>query len=189
MLTSARSTEAIESCFSRPVRHCMTTWMRESCPVFLTKWRGKVRAGQESRGTKHGLYGRSVRRGCARLAPSETVAGPLRPPTSYGFHTHNFPVKKSMNQCQRHRQPFTAGLTTSAVSRKKGTHAEKGERSRLHKRGNFLYCVDTRAVSVAGVLPWEYNGGNSSRREEVYLVYARRFSRVSTRSPKGRQLL
>ena len=55
-----------------------------------------------------------------------------------------------------HRPPFSVGLTTSAVSgssrRPPGcfrcgqrhicTHAEKGERSRLHKQGNFLYCVD-----------------------------------------------
>ena len=69
-----------------------------------------------------------------------------------------FPGKKSYESVLAYRQPFTAGLTTSAVSRKKRTHAEKGGRSGLHKRGNFLSCVDTIAVSVAGVLPSEYNG-------------------------------
>ena len=37
-------------------------------PAFLTAWRGRAKQA------KHGLYARSVRRGCERVAPPETAA-------------------------------------------------------------------------------------------------------------------
>ena len=49
------------------------------------------------------------------------------------------------------RAPFAAAPVAlrapTAAAHAKGTHAEKGERSILHKQGNFLYCVDTPAGS------------------------------------------
>ena len=75
----------------------------------------------ESRNTKHGFYGRSVRRGCARDAQPETPARTAAPAAQSllacalwrGMERHIAPEPVSA-----HRQSFSGGLTTSAVSRK-----------------------------------------------------------------------
>ena len=72
------------------------------------------------------------------------------------------PRTVSRSRWASRRAPLAAAAVAlrapSAAADAKGTHAEKGERSTLHKQGNFLYCVDTKAASVAGLLPSEYNG-------------------------------
>ena len=50
---TAFGTEALQSCFSRPGLPSMMTGRRESRPAFLTKWRGEVLVGHESRITSH----------------------------------------------------------------------------------------------------------------------------------------
>ena len=47
--------------------------------AFLTTWGSEVRAGHETRNTNHGLYGRSLRRGCERVAQPETAARTAAP--------------------------------------------------------------------------------------------------------------
>ena len=59
------------------------------------------------------------------------------------------------------RAPFAAApvalQAASAAANAKGTHAEKGEPSILHKQGIFLYCVDSRTSRFDPSHPIRYS--------------------------------
>ena len=72
--------------YQTPLRGLCLDQRRESCLAFLTRWRDAVRAGHQSRDTKHGLYGRSVRRACEGDAyDQKSPARTARPPPSHCF--------------------------------------------------------------------------------------------------------
>ena len=86
-----------------------------------------------SRNTKHGLCGRCVRRGCARVAPPKTAAWTAAPAArsllscalwrGMGRLWRGMGGILPLSQCPRSRPPFTLGLTASAVRRSSGRPA------------------------------------------------------------------
>ena len=99
---------------------------------------------------------RTIARYCAFpgfLAAFPAHDGPLLPAFAHDGPLDCLPLSKCPCTVRRSRSasrraPFAAApvalrAASRAAANAKGTHAEKGERSILHKQGNFLYCVDT----------------------------------------------
>ena len=157
-----KSTEALQSCFCLPGLPSMTIERRKSCPAFLTKWRGEVRVGHESRDTKHGLYGRSVRRGCERLAQRITAARTAAPaiksmiPSSLLPTIARYcPASFFPEQISAHRPPFSVGPTSSAVSWEipelcaESRVCGRPPKQPMLRKGNVLYCTNRGTFYVA----------------------------------------
>ena len=121
---------------------------------------------------KHGLYGRSIRRGCARDAQPETAARTTAPAarsllacalwSGCGAGGAAVVVRVErlgaawsgilpLNRCPR------------SVRRSRVASRRTPKEPMLRKR-NVLYSADTRAISVAGILPSEYNGRTAAMR-------------------------
>ena len=121
---------------------------------------------------KHGLYGRSIRRGCARDAQPETAARTTAP------------AARSLLACALWSGCCAAGAAVvvrverlgaawsgilphnqcpRSVRRSRLATRRTPKEPMLRKR-SVLYSADTRAVSVAGILPSEYNGRTAAMR-------------------------
>ena len=87
----------------------------------------------ESRDTNHDFYGRSVRRGRARIAPTKTAARIAAPAARPRLPCPPFPGKKYCPApVSVPRQPFPVGLTTSAVRRGQRDMKPCRERGTFH---------------------------------------------------------